>query len=630
MLLERKIILGIALACATCVWAQDSLRVVELSEVVATGTRNEVDPRLLPMTVSVVQDSVLTERQETNILPTLVDNVPGLFVTQRGVAGYSVSTGGSGAIKIRGIGGQPNTDILVLIDGLPQYAGLYGHPIADNYQTMMAERVEVVRGPASMLYGSNAMGGVVNLVTRHPKRDTILSNIHFSGGSYMTFNVGATNQVRRGRFTSAVGFNYNHTDGHRPNMRFDQYNGFLRLGYDLSANWKISATGNIAYFDTHNPGTVSDPIEDSRFRVLRGNAALSVENNYDDTRFPTSGAIRAYYNGGRHQINEGHKVAEAAPDSVYNHIDFMAGISAYQSVAFFRGNRTTFGFDYQHFGGRAWNEAIEDGGTRDLVNQPLFELAAYVDFRQQIVSWLALDAGCRVNYHSVAGVDYAPQAGLSFILPKDAEIKAFVSRGFRNPTIRELYMYKPANDSLRAVSMWNYELSYRQYFLDRRLRVGANVFYMHAQNMIETRMIEGRPKNVNTGELKNAGCEVEINYNIYRGIHLNANYSYLYTANPILAAPEHKLNIALLYHHNRFKAGTSVQYINGLYTVLPTATTPGTKANFVLWDAHIAARIWKGLWVNIKADNILGTEYEINAGFPMPKTCVMAGFSWTF
>ena len=616
-------------------YAQDSLRVVTLSEVVATGTRSETDSRLLPMTVSVIGDSVLTERQEPNILPTLVEQVPGLFVTQRGVMGYSVSTGGSGGIKVRGIGGAPNTDVLVLIDGLPQYAGLYGHPVADNYQTMMAERVEVVRGPASMIYGSNALGGVVNIVTRRPKRDTIQTSIHLMGGSYGTVDGGLTNQVRRGRFTSAVGANYSHTNGHRPNMNFDEYSGYLRLGYDLNENWQLSATGNIAYFDTHNPGTVAAPILDSRFRVLRGMAAVSAENSYPDTRFPTSGAIRAYYNGGRHRINDGHLSGDPAPATDYMHTDLMAGVSAYQSVTFFRGNRTTFGLDYQHFGGHAWNRQVAESQKSkaediDIIRKTLFELAGYIDFRQQVTSWLVLDAGCRVDWHSEAGPAYAPQGGLSLLLPHDAEIKALAARGFRNPTIRELYMYKPANADLKAVSMWNYELSYRQYLLDRRLRLGANIFYLHADNNIQTQMVDGRPMNVNTGELRNTGCELEIGYRIWQGLHLNANYSYLHMANPVLAAPEHKLNIALLYHHDRFRVGTSVQYIHGLYTVLPTPAAPAQQQNYALWSAHASVRIWRQLWADIKADNLLAQNYEINAGFPMPPTTILAGLHWNF
>ena len=609
--------------------AQDTLRTMVLDEVVATGTRAmSVDARLLPVTVNVIDQQTLADRSEPNILPTLTEQVPGLFITQRGVIGYGVSTGGSGGIKVRGIGGQPNTDVLVLIDGLPQYAGLYGHPIADNYQTSMAERVEVIRGPASLYYGSNAMGGVINIVTHQPKKDTLLTRIHAQGGSFGSVDAGITHQLRRGKWTESVGFNYVRTSGHRANTAFDQYSGFARLGYDIDDHWSLKATGNIAYFNTANPGTISDPILESHQHVLRGMATLSAENRYD----LTEGAVRAYYSGGRHRINDGHKAGEPAPTTEYNHTDFMLGVSAYQTVQLFRGNHTTFGFDYQHFGGHVWNKVLsaEVPSTKEVVNKTLYELAGYIDFRQQVVEWFSLDAGVRLGWHSRTGFYYAPQAGMSFILPHDAQLKAVVSRGFRNPTIRELYMYPPQNDSLQAVNLWNYELSYKQYFLDGRIRLGANVFYLHAKNMIETRMVDGRPRNMNTGELKNAGVEVEFSARVWQGLIVGTNYSYLYMVNPILAAPEHKLNISLAYHHDRFRIGTSVQYIHGLYTQLPAAGNNGTKQNFCLWNAHAAGRIWRELWVTLTADNILGTEYEINAGFPMPKTTVMAGLQFSF
>ena len=609
----------------------DSINQVSvIDEIVVTGTRSGANSRLLPMTVSVVNEDRLTERGEPNILPTLTQDVPGMFVTQRGVLGYSVSTGGSGGIKMRGIGGSPNTDVLVLIDGLPQYAGLYGHPVADNYQTMLAERVEVVRGPASMYYGSNAMGGVVNIITHQLEKDTVITNVHAQGGSYKTFDAGVSNQFRKRKFSSAAGYNYCRTDGHRPNMEFQEHNGFLRLGYDFSEHWRLGGSGNIAYFSTHNPGTVSAPIEESQFDILRGMAAVSLENKYSQSRFPTSGAVRFYYNGGKHEINDGHAHGAPAPTQVYNHTDLMTGMSAYQVLKFFKGNRTTFGFDYQYFGGHAWNSLIANGNETDIIDKKQSEVAGYVDFHQRIASWLALDAGIRLGNHSEAGFNYAPQGGLSFILCRDAEIKALVSRGYRNPTIRELYMYKPANKELNPVSLWNYELSYRHFLIQRRMRLGINVFYLHSDDNIETQMVNGRPLNVNTGELKNTGFEAEVNYRIWRGLHVGTNYSFLHMENPTLAAPEHKFNLSVGYHHDRFRVGSSLQCISGLYTALATKDTPAVTESFVLWNANASVRIWRELWANVKADNLLGQEYEINAGFPMPKTTVMAGFNWTF
>lgn len=130
-----------------------------LQEVVVTGTRTATDVRHLPMTVTVIDRQQLTEQHQTSVLPTVMQQVPGLFVTSRSMMGYGVSTGAAGGINLRGIAGGTG-QLMVLIDGHPQYQGIFGHPIADSYQTLMAERVEVLRGPASMLYGSNAMGGV--------------------------------------------------------------------------------------------------------------------------------------------------------------------------------------------------------------------------------------------------------------------------------------------------------------------------------------------------------------------------------------------------------------------------------------------------------------------------------------
>lgn len=628
--MQRAFLLCLNILAVVCLYSDDSIMTeVNLQEVVATGTRNPVEARLLPLSVNVVADSILSERQETNVLPTLMLQVPGLFVTQRGVMGYGVSTGGSGAIKIRGIGGSPNTDVLVLIDGLPQYAGLYGHPVADNYQTMQAERVEVVRGPASLYYGSNAMGGVLNIVTRQPHQDTVLTHLHLQGGSYYTFDAGASNQVKKGRFSSSVGFNYSRTGGHRDNMEFDQYSAYARLAYELDTHWNLNVVGNISHFNAANPGEENNPIEDNDMRILRGNVTLSAENSYDRT----SGAVRVFYNGGRHQINEGYRPqnGESPQSQLYMHTDFMAGLSAYQTVRFFRGNQTTFGFDYQHFGGHAWYGVMPDSMRtdlpKDIIRKAQFSVAGYVDFRQQIVSWLSLDAGVRLDWHSESGLAVIPQAGLAFSLPKDAELKLLANRGFRNPTIRELYMYKPANDDLKPVSLWNYELSYRQYLLNRRLCLGVNIFYLHATNMIETRMVDGKSLNVNTGELQNAGAEAEFRYAIWKGLYLNANYSYLWMRYPQLAAPEHKLTVMLGYHHERFKVGSSIQYIHGLRTRLETASLSEVQQNFVLWNVHASVRVYKQLWANLKADNLLNRHYEINYGYPMPGITLMGGLS---
>ena len=223
-----------------------------IDEVVVTGTRNATDARYLPLTVTSISNEKLNEHYRSSVLPTVMEQTPGLFSTSKGMLGYGVSTGSAGELKVRGVGG--GAQLLVLIDGQPQYAGLMGHPVPDAYQTMMAEKVEVLRGPASLLYGSNAMGGVLNIVTRQMNQDGCKTNIRLQGGSYGTVQADGVNRFRMGKFSSVVGAQYQRTSGHRDNSQFEQFGGYVKLGYDFSEHWKAFADANVTHFNASNPG----------------------------------------------------------------------------------------------------------------------------------------------------------------------------------------------------------------------------------------------------------------------------------------------------------------------------------------------------------------------------------------
>ncbi|SCQ22324.1 Vitamin B12 transporter BtuB [Tannerella forsythia] len=185
--------------------------------------------------------------------------MPGLFTTSRGVMGYGVSNGAAGGISLRGLSGD-NARLMVLIDGHPQYAGIFGHPIADAYQTLLADQVEVLRGPASVLYGSDAMGGVINIVTRKMHEDGVRTHLHTGYGSYNTLETELTNRIRKERFSGVLCGSYNRTDGHCENMPFEQYSGYVKLGYELTDNWNTYADVNVTHFNATYPGPISTPL----------------------------------------------------------------------------------------------------------------------------------------------------------------------------------------------------------------------------------------------------------------------------------------------------------------------------------------------------------------------------------
>ena len=607
----------------------DSLKTATrpLHEVVVTGTRNEADTRYLTQTVSIIDRRQIEQAHNPSLLPVLTEQVPGLFVTSRGILVYGVSGGAAGGISLRGLSGGSG-QIMVLIDGHPQYMGLMGHPISDAYQSLMADRVEVLRGPASALYGSNAMGGVINIITRKMQEDGVKTDIDLGYGSYNTLQSEATNQVRKGRFTSIVSASYNRTDGHRPDLEFEQYGGYAKLGYELTKTWDVRADLDITHFNASQPGSLDAPLLDADQRITRGMASVAVENRYERT----SGALSLFYNWGRHKINDGYNpnAGESPLDYRFHSRDNMMGLSWYQSARLFQGNRLTVGVDWYRFGGEAWNKFIA-GEREDIVDKTQNEVAGYVDFRQDIGSWLAFNAGVRADHHEQVGTEWIPQAGLAFLLPRDANIKLTASRGFRYPTLREMYMFPPQNPDLKPESMWNYEIAFSQELLEGRLSYGANLFYIDGKNLIMTLPNphgSGRI-NQNSGKIDNSGVEAQAAYRISKSWAANANYSFLHMERPVISAPEHKLHVGGSFTQGRWDLSTGIQYIKGLYTEVSTNDN-GKQEDFVLWNIRGSFRATNFLDIYVRGENLLAQRYEIMAGYPMPKATFIGGVKVRF
>jgi len=607
---------------------------VRLGEVVVTGSRQAVDVRHLPMTVTVINRDKLTEQNHTSLLPTVMQQVPGFFVTGRSVMGYGVSTGAAGGINLRGLAGGSG-QMLVLIDGHPQYQGVFGHPISDSYQTLMAERVEVLRGPASVLYGSNAMGGVMNIVTRQVKTDTVSTIINIGAGSYGTLQAEATNQLRHGRFSSTVALQYARSDNHRPNMGFEQYGGYIKLGYDLDAHWTLSADLDLTRFNASNPGTTTQPKLENDQWITRGAASLTLANNYGST----SGALSVYDNFGWHKINDGYNAQGGTPQTdLFRSKDAVAGVTWYQTARLFSGNRVTVGVDYQHIYGRAYYTNRQTGETvttqRRLMQSAHAhenEVAGYVDFRQDLTPWLTADAGLRYDHHSKAGGEWVPQFGLAVRPMTTASLKATVGKGFRNPTTKEMYLYGMANhDSLRAERLWNYELAWSHHL--GRLNYGANIYYIKADNMIMSTATAQGNKNMNTGELEHYGMELQAGYDLCRRWTLTTNHSILKMKNrDVTAAPKYKAFLGGTYHDGKWHATLGLQYLSGLgLDSNGDGFADEAQKDICLVNASVRYNLCPNLALWARGENLLAQRYELYNGYPMPRATFMGGVNIAF
>jgi len=595
-----------------------SLKKYELGEVVITGSRIPIARDLLPVPVSVVSRNLIEQSGETTILPALTQQVPGLFVTSRGIAGYGVSGGSAGGINLRGMAGGAGR-VLILIDGHPQYATIYGHPVADAYIASDAQRVEVSRGPSSVLYGSNAMAGAINIITRQAIEDGNSLSVRLMGGSYGTRRYSLTDSYRQGKWSGVVSGNYERTDGHRPNSGFELFSGFGKIGYDISQEWKVTGNVNIAQVNSNNPGTVESPMLDGTADVLRGMSGLSLENNYGITR----GALNLYYNWGNHKINDGYTEGGNPRPYLFHSTDYMGGLNLYQSVNLFTGNTITGGFDVKLYGGNAYRDPVTEIYADHI---KLNEVAGYF-FAQQELGRFMLNAGLRLENHSLYGTEWVPQGGISFRATEETHLKFSISKGFRTPNMRELYMYAAANEDLLPERSLSYDFSITQRLFDNRLSMELALFYIKGDNIVETVQVNGNPQNQNVGEFANKGVEFSLSYLILNNLSLHSNYSYLHMDTTITGAPGNKFYAGVTYRPGNFTVSAGAQVIDKLY--LSTGENARTS-NYTLVDARVGYRPWKWGEVFVKGDNLLARKYETMLGFPMPRATVMGGVSLNF
>jgi len=594
---------------ANIIYSQELIKdSVKLEEVVVTGSKVEISRKLIPLSVSQISRQEIESTGQINILPSLNTFVPGIFVTERNILGFGVAAGGSGGISMRGIGGAPNTGVLVLIDGHPQYQGIFGHPLADAYVASDVEKVEIIRGSGSLLYGSNAMGGVVNIITRKNKQEGISGNIGASYGSYNTQKYFGTVGLKKDKFSVFASANHDQTDGTRVNTDFNITNGFAKVGYELNKNLNLSADFNIAQFNANDNGSIYLAIpKPFNIDITRGKTSLSLENKYENIE----GALKVYHNFGEHVLSDG-----------FQSTDRNSGAMLYQTLKLRKSSVLTGGIDFKQYAGKVTNQPfLAANDSLIAVN----ELAAYLYGQQTLFNKLTISAGLRVENSSKFGTELVPMGGLSYVLTDNTSLKASVSKGFRSPTIMEMYLYAP-NPDLQPERMINYELSWLQSLLKNKLNLELTAFKVKGENLIQVVVPPVPAKRQNVGTFDNQGIEFSAKYSLTKNLHFHANYSYINLDKIVVAVPRAQLNVGANYSYKIWSAHVNLQNIDQLYTNIATTSIE----SYSLLSARLSCRPIKNLELFMAGNNLLNETYQINYGYPMPRINFNSGVSYKF
>lgn len=590
---------------------------IALRELVVTGTNTAVAKNLLPYTVSVVGSDRLESTGSTQVLSAISGMVPSLFVSERSIFGFGVSNGGSGHIKLRGVGGDRASAVLMMVDGQPQFAGIYSHHIADFYDKEYVERVEVLRGPGSVLYGSNAMAGAINVITKtepHRGMRTVLTSQY---GSFNTWLSSITNSARFGKFSSLVSLSYNRTDGTVDNFDFRQADGYAKIAYDISSQWKAAADYTLMNFTGNDPiyPKLSNPESTDIYHqnVTRGEASLTVSDSYATS----SGAARLYYSYGNHFIDD--------PRHFHSKDDRL-GMLLYQNFTPWQGASATVGFDFDLYSGEipmSGNTAHKPGAMATMERKSIIEYSPYITLSQAFVKdLLTVNGGLRMANSDMFGSQWIPQFGFAVNPGRGYTLKGNLAMGYRNPSFRELYLYRMANPDLKPEKMMNYELSLAKHF-SRYLSADITFYFSKGSDMIQ--VLDN--KNVNTGRFINKGVELSARSTPLPNLSLFASYSYLHTTlSNLTGAPTHQYYLgAQLKLWRRLDIAADVKGTAGLYVADDVK-----KQNYALLNLKLTCEVCRYVDIFVRLENITNARYVINRGYDMPGFTALGGFKLKF
>jgi outer membrane cobalamin receptor len=553
--------------------------------------------------IAVIDGKEITRIADHSILEMLKWQVPSAFVLQTRIGGYGVGTAGTGAVYLRGMGGKPNTGVAMMVDGHPDFMGIFGHPLPDAYGMEDVERVDVLLGPASTVFGNSALGGVINLVTSDVTRD--LLRVSAEGGSWGTFSttIGASRVF--GDHGVQLSLGRSGTHGHIEQTSFSGMR--IQAGYDwrISDAWRLSFRGRHVPFTFDDPTRTADPAGLGTYgNIKRNMGQIILKNESGDI----SGSTQLYLNNGHHEFADGF----VSDDRAY-------GLSSYQQWRIARNVSLALGTDLISYGG----ETNVDNREYTLSTAGIYALAMYSP-----LDMLHLRAGLRYQHHSLDLTSFAPSAGVSVTPVGGLRLFANVQSGFRHPTPRELYLFPPANADLREEKSLGYEAGAEYLITEGSLRVAW--FRTDATDLIATVANPAPPppmRNLNVFDVQMDGLEVSAQYRLLPFLLGRVSWSSIDAGNFTAYNPSQQFKYLLTFLAGPVQGSIAGQYVHELFA--------GNNGTLPLSDYHTldVTLSWMSSWgiePYIKARNLLDRKYTVLPNYTAPGIHFLAGFRYAF
>ncbi len=614
--MQKVLLVGLLSAATTTVYAESDV----LDEVIVTATRSEIDPAEAPGSVTVISREQIEQRGGENVLDLM-----------RGTPGISLQGIGSGGRKAISLRGMESKHTLILVDGkrIPASNDVIGPNTDYQYDwipTGRIDRIEIVRGPMSVLYGADALGGVVNIITRKPS-NKLEANVkltsrladgdanddgdghdvdfNISGGvsDNLQFSVGAQ-QARRASVASKLNLGQSAIEGREKQQ--------LSLGLD----WQPAESHNIKleystgqedrWYDT---ATRTNTLYQSQYDIERDQLSLGWKGDIGKA----TSSLRAYQSKVDITNKATNGVAPTVPQKLKDTI-----VEGNFSIPAGEKHLITAGLEHR----------IEELENQNLTNgKDDFTLNSfYIQDEIDLTENTLITLGTRFDDHDSFGNEISPRASIVWNASDRLILKGSYGHGFRAPNIKQVsdgYSFPlgifviASNPDLKPETNDALELG-ANYSTDK-YTINAAAFDNKVKNLIDTRfdaLIPGGPlqrwtyDNIDEARLK--GIEISSKVELGEGLHLTSSYQYLDakdgTGQRLERRPRHTLSAGVLWEKNSWKLNLNAEH---LADQLIEQTRIVTKVpDYTLWNVGVRKSINKNLELAAGIENLTDVRLE--------------------
>jgi vitamin B12 transporter len=615
-----------------------------LEEIVVTATRSEQPVSKIGNSVTVLSAQDVQNSQKT-VLSDLLSGTPGVTVTRNGGLGQTTF------LRIRG---AETDQTVVLFDGVklndPSSPG-GGYDFA-NLVTNDFARIEILRGPQSTLWGSQAIGGVVNIITPEPK-GPLAGAISAEGGQLGSGMARARLEAGGERFDWRIGGSYLSSKGvsaFDKTLGGTEPDGFRNIGFNTRATYKFSDAVSADFrsiwsksrfdFDGYPPPlyNFADTNEYGRVEELVTYAGLNVaafEGRWKN-RIGFS-----FTNTDRHDYNPGSGILEE-----FNAVGRNRRFEYQGTLSLAPGYQAVLGLESERSGFRTAAPSEFDPNPVPLIASTRLD-SVYAELQASPLSALALTLGMRHDDHATFGGHTTGRAALAWSLRPDTILRASFGDGFKAPTLYQLFS-PYGNEALRPEEAAGWDAGIEQKLAAGRIDLTATYFSRNTRNMIDFVSCFGgsdprciaQPYGFYDNVQKTSARGVELSAVAHAGdrVQLSFNYTRTDAKNDTQDSPNVGLELARRARDTA-NAGVTYEWPIALTTAVsaqyvgPTfddAANTVRLSSYTLLDFRAAYAYSKTTSVYARVENALDKTYETTGGYGTIGRTLSAGIRTSF